>query len=308
MSHRAPPPGSVWRAWLRRCERRRRPRANLAPWRAAAPRSSSTAGACRSSSASTWRRARAGGLSGPQQREPPCPPARPACGGHESPSAWAALLGAAPAPRAAETPALSLKPHISPWEVLRYLVPLTTPGDPVSSGDPFPGDLGCSCHKPLGRPCVTLCPSDAPPPGPVSLRAPLSILGPVSLNVPLCLQGPCLLVPPPLLPQNTDLLVGSLLHTPRAPLLGPGAGGWPPAPFEGRRGSPSRESTRVPHLVTGIQAGLLGCWGWAVAWGLSPGWTQASQGHVAGHTQAPGLGGRRPVPASSRGTWPQAGA
>lgn len=140
-------------------------------------------------------------------------------------------------------------------------MPLATPGDPVSSGDPFLGDLGCSCHKPLRRPGVTLCPSDAPPPGPVSLRAPPSILGPVSLHVPLCLQGPCLLVPPPLLPQNTDLLVGSLLHAPRAPLLGPGAGGWPPAPFEGRRGSPSRESTRVPHLVTGIQAGLLGCWG-----------------------------------------------
>lgn len=71
-SHFALPPGSVSRAWRRRCARPRRPPASRAPWRAVAPRSSSTAGASRSSSASIWRRARVGRAG--KWRDPrPCP-------------------------------------------------------------------------------------------------------------------------------------------------------------------------------------------------------------------------------------------
>lgn len=84
--------------------------------------------------------------------------------------------------------------------------------------------------------------------------------GSMSSCVPLS-PGSMSLCAPTFIAPDTDLLVGSPLYIPIAPPLGLGAGGWPPAPCEGRRGSPSRESTRVPHLVTpSVQAGLLGCW------------------------------------------------
>lgn len=97
--------------------------------------------------------------------------------------------------------------------------------------------------------------------------------------------------------------MGPPIHTPIALPL---AGGWPPAPCEGRRGSPSRESTRVPHLVTpASRLGFSGAGG-ALTWGLSLGWTQASQGLVAGHTRPPFRAALGPSPASCRGTWPRA--
>lgn len=133
----------------------------------------------------------------------------------------------------------------------------------------------------------------------IILKAPCHLVHPCPLGlchlVPLSPGGPCHLVPlspgptslcvPTFIAPDTDLLVGSPLYTPVAPPLGLGTGGWPPAPCEGRRGSPSRESTRVPHLVTpASRLGFSGAGGkGALAWDLSPGWTQASPGHVAGH-------------------------
>lgn len=100
---------------------------------------------------------------------------------------------------------------------------------------------------------------------------------------------------PTLIAPDTDLLVGSLLYTPVAPPLGPGAGGWPPAPCEGRRGSPSRESTRVPHLVTPVSR-----LGFSGAGGLWPGASAlAGRRRPEGTwlaTQAPMPGGPRPIP------------
>ena len=149
-----PPPVSVWRAWPRRCVRPRRPPASRAPWLAAAPPSSSSAGASRSSSASTWMRARAAG----PWRDPHRPISREPQSSW-SPAACSAPLGAALTPMArSRTPALSLlKLHVSPGRCC-----ITPPRDPVSSGDPSLGGLGCSCHKPLSRPHVTSCPSLLP--------------------------------------------------------------------------------------------------------------------------------------------------
>lgn len=161
----------------------------------------------------------------------------------------------------------------------------------------------------------------------IILKAPCHLVHPCPLGlchlVPLSPGGPCHLVPlspgpmslcvPTFIAPDTDLLVGSPLYAPVAPPLGLGTGGWPPAPCEGRRGSPSRESTRVPHLVTpASRLGFSGAGGkGALAWGLSPGWTQASPGHVAGHAvsrKPPCWATLDPSPASCRGTWPRAGS
>lgn len=141
------------------------------------------------------------------------------------------------------------------------------PQGPVSPLAPVPGAHVTLCPSAPGA-SVTMCPCN---PGSVSPRAPTFIA------------------------LDTDLLVGSLLCTPIAPPLGLGAGGRPPAPCEGRRGSPSRESTRVPHL--GPQHP-----GWAsrVLGGLWPG-ASALVGRRRPKatwlaTQAPVPGGPRPVP------------
>lgn len=139
-----------------------------------------------------------------------------------------------------------------------------------------PGARVTSCPSASGA-CVTSC---SCPWGPCHL-VPLNPRGLCHL-VPLC-PGSVSPRAPTFIALDTDLLVGSLLYTPIAPPLGLGAGGRPPAPCEGRRGSPSRESTRVPHLVTpASRLGFSGAGG-TLALGLSPGWTQASQGHMAGH-------------------------
>lgn len=137
---------------------------------------------------------------------------------------------------------------------------------------PFLGGLGCSCHKPLKAPSHLVLLSA--PPGLCHLLLPPS-LAHATWQAPLPASGPVSLRAPTLLPKDTDLLVGSRPQ-PLSSSLSPGAGGWPPAPCEGRTDRPSRESTRVSHFSNpSIQAGLLGCLG-TLAWGLSPDGAQMS--------------------------------
>lgn len=176
--------------------RLRRLLASRVLWPAAAPLSSSTAGASRSLSAFTWTRARAAGWAGPP------PPNRPVSREHwcsGAPGALAAgsaLLLQRPPPWARAGPALSLlKLQSSPGGVAS----LPASRDPVSSGDPSLGGLGCSCHKPLSRPHVTLCSSLLPQARVTSCP---SIPGPMPLGAPLCPQGLCHLVPPLYCPRT----------------------------------------------------------------------------------------------------------
>ena len=160
-------------------------------------------------------------------------------------------------------------------------------GAPVTN---YPQGSVSPC-APVLRACVTLCPSV---PGTMSPCAPLS-------------QGLVLSCAPTFIAPDSDLLVRSLLNTPRAPPLGPEAGGWPPAPCEAEGAAHPGNNPCTSLSDPGIQAGLLWCWGAYLAWSLSPGWTRASRGHVAGHV-GPRQVALDQAPASPRGPWLRAGA
>lgn len=154
------------------------------------------------------------------------------------------LSGAPGAPAAC--PPSSELPDPGPREGLQhYLLNPTfplgmAPLTPYLQATPSLGGLGCSCHKLLSRSHVTSCPSV---PGACVTLCPSLASGPVSPRAPTFTA-----------PEHRP--ASWVLPTSPEPPLGPGAGGWP-----------SRESTRVPHLVTPASGlGFLGAGG-----GLWPG-------------------------------------
>lgn len=187
------------------------------------------------------------------------------------------------------TPAPSLlKPHVSPGGAASSPAPLSL-WDPMSSGDSFLGGQvayvtnhsqgSMSPCAPVSGACVTSCPSA--PEAHVTLSP--SVPG---AHVTSCPHSYC--------PRHRPASWVPPIHL-RTPSTRPRGRWLATSPCEGRRGSPSRESTRVPHLVTPVSR-----LGFSGAGGLWPGASAlAGRGRPEATwlaTQAPMLDGPRPIP------------
>lgn len=219
----------------------------------------------------------------PISQEPWCPvllePQQPALPSSELPRPpWP---GRDPSTESSEAP-------LSPGGAASSPAPLSL-RDPMSSGDSFLGGQvayvtnhsqgSMSPCAPVSGACVTSCPSA--PEAHVTLSP--SVPG---AHVTSCPHSYC--------PRHRPASWVPPIHS-HTPSTRPRGRWLATSPCEGRRGSPSRESTRVPHLVTPVSR-----LGFSGAGGLWPG-ASALAGRRRPEatwlaTQAPMLDGPRPIP------------